>query len=69
MASTSPFVVAFITLTLARHPLLPTTLFSVGSLLVPQVVTSFGVLLLALLILVKINLKLDALEQLPLVEG
>ena len=69
LASTSPFVVAFITLMVAKQLLPPTVFFSVGSLLVPQVVTSFAVPLLGLLILVKTKWKAEALVQLPVVEG
>lgn len=68
-ASTSPFVVAFITLTLAKQPDVATTLLSVGRRVEPQVLTSGGVDDVAELIRVNTNLKADAWEQLPLAFG
>lgn len=61
-------MLAIPTLTLAKHPpLVPTTVLSVGSLVLPpQVLTSFGVPLVALLIRDSTNLKAAAEEQLVL---
>ena len=68
-ALTSTFVVAFITLTLMRQPLIPTTLASVGRRVVPQVLTSGGVLDDAVVTRVRMNLKALAVVQDPVVEG
>lgn len=68
-ASTSPFDVAFITLTLERQPFSATTLLSVGSLVAPHVATSGAAELTASLMRVSTNLNADALVHEPDVEG
>lgn len=66
LALTSFFVVASITETLTKHPLLRATVVSTGKCVVPHVCTS--VVLESEINLVKTNLKSDAPEQ-PDVEG
>ena len=64
-ASTSLFVFASITLTLMKHEPAgnPNTLASVGRRVVPHLLTSGGVLELAVVTLVRTNVKLDGVGQ------
>ena len=65
-ALASPLLVATPTLTLAKHPLVPTTLLSVGNLVEPHVFTSAAVPADALLILESTNLNCPGDAQLVL---
>ena len=64
-APASPFVVASPTLTLTKHPPVPTTTLSLGNLVPPHVLTSLGVAPVAPKILLSTNVKSAGDEQVP----